>query len=38
MAKQITLEEIEALEHKKLASMLYGMIDTNNILYDKLEK
>ncbi|WP_457748038.1 DUF6880 family protein [Sulfurimonas sp.] len=38
MAKQITLEEILALEHNKLCNVLYGMIDTNHTLYDKLEK
>jgi len=38
MAKQITLEEIQALEHNVLCDVLYGMIDTNHDLYDKLEK
>lgn len=38
MAKQITLEEIKSLKHDRLASMLYGMLDSNNVLYDKLEK
>jgi len=38
MAKQIILEEIKALEHNTLCDVLYGMIDTNHELYDKLEK
>ncbi len=38
MAKQITLEEIQSLDHSKLSNMLYEMIDTNEELYDRLEK
>ena len=38
MAKQITLEEIKALKHDTLCDILYGMIDTNHELHDKLEK
>jgi len=33
MAKQITLEEIQFLDHSKLSNMLYEMIDTNEELY-----
>lgn len=38
MAKQITLDEIRTLDHDRLCDVLYGMIDTNHELYDKLEK
>ena len=38
MVKEITLEEIKALNHDTLCDVLYEMIDTNHELYDKLEK
>lgn len=38
MAKQITLEEIQSLDHSKLSNLLYEMLDTNEALYDRLEK
>jgi hypothetical protein len=38
MAKQITLEEIQSLDHSKLSNMLYEMIDANEELYNRLEK
>jgi len=39
MAKRkITLEDIEALDSKKLAKLLYDMLDENRELYGKLDK
>lgn len=37
MKKQITLEDIKSIEHDKLADLLYGLIDTDNLLYEKIE-
>jgi hypothetical protein len=36
--KKITLKEIEALDCKKVASLLYDMLDGNKELYGKLDK
>lgn len=37
MQKQITLEDIKSIDHNKLADLLYGLIDTDNLLYEKIE-
>jgi hypothetical protein len=38
MKKELTLEDINSIDHKELAKMLYSLMLTNDFLYKKLEK